>query len=262
MCRGEQKARRDDKTRSGVWECLLVFYMKFILGKKLDMTQVFRDDGRVVPVTRVAAGPCVVAQIKIKEKDGVMAVQLGFGAQKQFRLSKSLQGHLRDLAMVRWLRDFRTTETEQTLKRGQVITVGVFTPGEKVQVVGWSKGKGFQGVVKRHGFRGGPATHGHKDNLRMPGTIGAGGVQRVFKDVRMGGHMGAEQVTVKNLEIVAVDSTTNEVLIKGALPGAYGSLLLISTAEGMMELEAIKEQGTSDKEQQVVSTSEQAVVAT
>lgn len=210
--------------------------MKCILGKKIGMTQVFRDDGAVVPVTRVHAGPCVVAQVKEPAKDGVHAIQIGFGEQKKFRLSKSVQGHLKGLPTVRYMRDARTDDTHG-LKRGDTFTVGIFTPGEKVQVVGRSKGKGFQGVVKRHGFAGGPASHGHKDNLRMPGSIGAGGVQRVFKDMRMGGHMGDQQVTVKNLEIMAVKPEENELLIKGALPGAYGSLLVITTHDGLITVE-------------------------
>lgn len=212
---------------------LLVFYMKCMLGKKLNMTQVFRDDGTVVPVTRVAAGPCVVTQVKSSEKDGVSAVQIGLSSQKRFRLSKALQGHLRDVPTVRYMRDARMN-ADHGLKRGDAFTVKIFSAGEKVQVVGTSKGKGFQGVVKRHGFAGGPASHGHKDNLRMPGSIGAGGVQRVFKDMRMGGHMGDQQVTVKNLEIVEVHPEANELLIKGAVPGARGSLLLITTTEGNM----------------------------
>jgi large subunit ribosomal protein L3 len=184
--------------------------MKFILGTKQGMTQVFREDG---------------------------AVQVGFGEQKKFRVPKAQQGHLKDLATVRYMRDVRAEKESQSLKRGDTFTVKIFTPGDKVQVVGWSKGKGFQGVVKRHGFRGGPRTHGHKDNLRMPGTIGAGGVQRVFKNVRMGGHMGDERVTIKNLEIVQVDPAENIVYIKGAVPGARGGLLLISGTEGTIEIE-------------------------
>lgn len=211
--------------------------MKFILGTKLGMTQIFRDDGEVVPVTKIAAGPCVVTQVKTAEKDGVAAIQIGFGEQKKFRLTHALQGHLKDLMTVRFMRDFRVSEAEKNLTRGNVFTVKIFAPGEKVQVVGWSKGRGFQGVVKRHNFKGGPATHGHKDNLRMPGTIGAGGVQRVMKGKRMGGHMGDERVTIKNLEIVGINPEQHEILIKGAVPGARGSLLLISTNNGAIEID-------------------------
>lgn len=225
--------------------------MKFILGTKQYMSQVFKDDGTVVPVTVVNAGPCVVTQIKNKEKDGVQSVQIGFGKQKLFRLNKAEQGHLKGLEngdyTVRVVRDFKN---DNELKRGDVFTVKIFAPGEKVQVVGKSKGKGFQGVVKRHGFHGGPATHGHKDNLRMPGSIGAGGVQRVFKGMRMGGHMGDARVTVKNLEIVGVDLEKNELLIKGALPGARNSLLLIATAEGKIEIET----PSVEKKEEIIAT--------
>jgi large subunit ribosomal protein L3 len=209
--------------------------MKFILGKKIGMMQVFREDGTVVPVTRVQAGPCIVTQIKTKEKDGASAVQVGFGEQKKFRLNKAKQGHLKDLTTVRIMRDFRIEEGHD-LKRGDQFTVGIFQPGEKVQVTGSSKGKGFQGVVKRHGFHGQPSTHGHKDQSRHSGSIGAGGVARVWKGKRMGGHMGDERVTVKNLEIVEIRPTENELLIKGAVPGARHGLLLIFTGGGKMEM--------------------------
>lgn len=218
--------------------------MKFILGTKVGMTQVFREDGTVVPVTRVKAGPCVVTQVKTGKGNGVHAVQIGFGEQKSFRLPKAQQGHLKDLTTVRYMKDFRAGD-DHGLKRGDTFTVKIFEAGEKVQVVGKAKGKGFQGVVKRHGFAGSPATHGHKDQLRMPGSIGAGGVQRVFKGTRMGGHMGDHRVTVKNLEVVEVLSDDNELLIKGAIPGARGGLLLISTPDGNIEIseEEVKEEG-------------------
>lgn len=211
--------------------------MKFIIGTKIGMTQVFRADGTVVPVTKVQAGPCVVTQIKTKEKDGVAAVQIGFGEQKKFRIPKAQQGHLKGLMSVRVMRDFTAPKEAETLSRGDVFTVKTFAPGDKIQVVGWSKGRGFQGVVKRHGFRGGPATHGHKDNLRMPGSIGAGGVQRVFKNMRMAGRMGTDRVTIKNLEIIEINPETNELLIKGAIPGARGGLIFVSSNEGTIEVE-------------------------
>lgn len=213
--------------------------MKCILGTKVGMTQVFRADGTVVPVTRVKAGPCVVTQVKTKAKDGVDAVQVGFGEQKAFRIARSLQGHLKGLATVRYLRDVRTGEKDASLKRGDTYTTKIFAAGEKVQVVGTSKGKGFQGVVRRHGFHGAPKTHGHKHDHRMPGSIGAGGVQRVFKDMRMAGRMGGGQVTVKNLEIVEVHAEQDELWIKGAVPGARGSLLVITTNEGAIEVDAV-----------------------
>lgn len=206
--------------------------MKFILGKKIEMTQVFRPDGTVVPVTRVVAGPCVVTQVKTKEKDGVEAVQLGFDTKKKFRMNKPETGHLKDIKIgdddamaVRFLRDF--TVENHGLKNGDVINAQTFVIGDKVTVVGTSKGRGFQGVVKRHGFHGQKATHGTKDQERMPGSLGAGGVQRVFKGMRMGGHMGDARVSVKNLEIVEVRPEQNEILIKGAVPGARGGLLMI-----------------------------------
>lgn len=191
------------------------------------MTQIFAKNGDVIPVTKVVAGPCQIVQVKDEKKDNHVALQLGFDTQKEFRLSEPAKGHLKDLDAVRWLRDFGIEKVDG-IERGDVITVETFVPGDIVQVIGTSKGKGFAGVVKRHHFRGAPASHGHKHDLRAPGSIGAGGVQRVFKGMRMAGRMGGDRVTVKNLEIVAVDSTTNELLIKGAVPGGRNGLLMIS----------------------------------
>jgi len=198
------------------------------------MTQVFREDGVVVPVTRVQAGPCVVTQVKKGE-----SVQIGFDTQKTFRLNKAMKGHLKDITMKgqknmspRVLKEFRVVSD---MERGDIVTVANFNAGEKVMVTGTSKGKGFQGVVKRHGFAGSPASHGHKDQLRMPGSIGATGPQRVFKGTRMGGHMGNAQISVKNLEIVDVLEECNELLIKGAVPGARNSIVIITTDEGEMK---------------------------
>lgn len=208
--------------------------MRFIVGKKIGMTQLFRDDGRVIPVTRIQAGPCTVTQVKTEKKDNESAVQLGYGTQKPFRLTKAEQGHLKGLPTLRHLKDFGVAD--HTLERGDTITVSIFAPGDKVKVTGTSKGKGFQGVVKRHGFHGAPASHGHKDQERMPGSIGSGGVQRVFKGTRMGGQMGDTQVTVQNLEIVSVDVEGDELCIKGAVPGARGSLVLIQTPDGTIDI--------------------------
>lgn len=227
--------------------------MKFILGTKLGMTQVFADDGRVIPVTRVQAGPCVVTQVKTQGKDNVSAVQIGFGDQKAFRLAKAQQGHLKDLRTVRFMRDIRVADDNHGLERGDEYGVTVFTPGEKVQVTGTSKGKGFQGVVKRHGFAGSLKTHGHKDQHRMPGSIGSTGPARVFKGTRMGGHMGDGQVTVKNLEVVQIDEAQAELLIKGAVPGARGSLLVISTADGAIEIDRSAPAAEEVKEETVVT---------
>lgn len=199
--------------------------MKFILGKKIEMSQKFKEDGTVVPVTLISAGPCKVTQVKTKEKDGVNAVQIGFDIAK--KLNKPEAGHLKDLENFRHLIEIAIEKPEE-YSRGQEIKISVLAPGEKVQVVGTSRGMGFAGVVKRHHFRGGPASHGHKDNLRMPGSIGAGGVQRVFKGVRMAGRMGGERVTIKNLEVVEVDEQNNVLALKGAVPGKRGAIVLIS----------------------------------
>ncbi|OGH80546.1 MAG: 50S ribosomal protein L3 [Candidatus Magasanikbacteria bacterium RIFCSPLOWO2_02_FULL_44_11] len=201
--------------------------MKFILGKKVGMTQVFAKNGEVVPVTKVIAGPCQVVQVKDGKQDNQVALQIGFEKKAAFRMKKPQTGHLKDLENVQFLRDFGIEKVEG-IERGDVITVSTFTPGDIVSVIGTSKGKGFAGVVKRHHFRGAPASHGHKHDLRAPGSIGAGGVQRVFKGMRMAGRMGGDRVTVKNLEIVEVNSQTNELLIKGAVPGGKNGLLLIN----------------------------------
>ncbi len=200
--------------------------MKFILAKKLQMSQVFQADGAVVPVTLVEAGPCVVTQVKTQENDGYPSVQLGFLNAK--RLSKSVEGHLKDLPRARVLAEFRTESAESGMKRGDMIEATTFVVGDMIQVSGTSKGKGFQGVVKRHHFHGHPSTHGHKDQLRMPGSIGAGGVQKVQKGRRMAGRMGDETVTVKNLKVVEVRDG-NILAIKGAVPGARNAILKIQT---------------------------------
>ena len=191
------------------------------------MTQLYQEDGTVVPVTAVLALPNVVTQVKSTEtKDGYNAVQVGFGVSK--KPGKAQAGHLKDLPAVKTVREFRVADGAETeVKRGDVITVEAFVAGDAVNVTGTSKGKGFQGVVKRHGFHGSPKTHGHKDQERMPGSIGAGGVQRVFKGVRMAGHMGDEQVTVSGLEVVAIDAEKNILYVKGALPGARHSLVMV-----------------------------------
>lgn len=206
----------------------------FILGIKHKMTQIFSTGGEALPVTEVMAGPCQVVQIKKTNSDGYWAVQLGFGYKS--KLSKALLGHLQGLPTFRYLKEFAVAEaTGSQLSRGQTIKVDTFTVGEKVKVVGVSKGKGFQGVVKRHKFSGSPASHGHKDQLRMPGSIGATDPQRVFKGTRMAGRMGGEQVTVANLEIVKIDKEKNLLYLKGAVPGRRGALLKIS-GQGELKL--------------------------
>lgn len=197
--------------------------MKFILAKKLEMSQVYRPDGTVVPVTLVQAGPCVVTQVKTAETDNVPAIQLGFLLKKN--ITKPEAGHLKDLAKLAHLHDF-TIQGEPALKRGDTVEATLFQAGDRVHVSGVSKGKGFQGVVKRHHFHGHPTSHGHKDQTRMPGSIGAGGVQHVLKGRRMAGRMGNARVTVQNLEVVEVRAQ-GILALKGAVPGARNTVLEI-----------------------------------
>jgi large subunit ribosomal protein L3 len=202
-----------------------------ILGKKIGMTQVFRADGQVVPVTVVKAGPCVVVQRKTPASDGYDAVQLGLMEYaKKSGVNKPLTGHLKKSSAegVKFLREFRLEEgTDGDLKAGDRVLAEEFKPKEKVDVIGISKGKGFAGVVKRHHFRGSDATHGSMFH-RAPGSIGASSFpSRVFPGMRMGGHMGTERVTVRNLEIVQVDAEDNVILVKGAVPGPNGSYVIL-----------------------------------
>ena len=198
--------------------------MKFLIGKKLDMSQLFKEDGTVVPVTYVQAGPCVVTDVRTKEKDGYCAVQVGFGVTRQGAKPQAVRAEKHGPVAV--TREYRTRDDEQ-VNAGDVLTVEQFAEGDVVDVVGTSKGRGFAGVVKRHGFAGQKATHGTKDQIRKSGSIGAGGVQRVFKGLRMAGRMGGSRVTVKNLQVVLVDTKTNRLAIRGAVPGARNSLVLI-----------------------------------
>jgi large subunit ribosomal protein L3 len=201
---------------------------KGILGTKLGMTQVFDDEARVVPVTVIKAGPCPVVQVRDKGRDGYGAVQLGFGAVK--RVNKPLAGHFAKAGVepTRHLVEVRLTGDHSL---GDVVTVAQFTPGEYVDATGTSKGKGFAGVMKRHGFSGLGAGHGTHKVHRAPGSIGACATpSRVFPGQRMPGRMGNERVTVQSLEIVAVDAERNLLLVKGAVPGANGSLILIRDA--------------------------------
>lgn len=189
------------------------------------MTQFFAEDGEVFPATIVEAGPATVVQIKNTDTDGYNAVQLGFGEQKEQRINKAEKGHMKGLGNFKLLKEFRVDNTE--LKTGDKLDASVFEEGDVVSVSGISKGKGFQGVVKRHGFHGGRRTHGQKHSEREPGSIGAGGVQRVFKGIRMAGRMGSDLITVKNLKVLAVDKDNNQILIKGALPGRKGTIITI-----------------------------------
>jgi large subunit ribosomal protein L3 len=196
-----------------------------MLGKKIGMSQIFRDDGRVVPVTLVEAGPCIITQIKTNDVDGYEAVQMGFGQAKQ--LNKPMRGHLGRTGLFRYLRELPVDDLEG-LQLGQQVNVELFQPGEKVDVIGISKGRGFQGVMKRHGFHGGPRTHGQSDRARAPGSIGANTYPgKVFKGKKMPGHMGNVRVTTKNLEVVEVDPERHILLLKGGVPGAPNSLITI-----------------------------------
>ena len=185
----------------------------------------FRDDGRVVPVTVIEAGPCIVTQIKTQERDGYEAVQLGFGESK--RLNKPRAGHLNNNWHCRYLREVEADDVSE-FEIGQKIGVDIFEPGEVLDVIGKSKGRGFAGVMKRHGFAGGPRTHGQSDRARAPGSIGGGTTPgKVFKGLRMPGHMGNRRITVKGLEVVSIDLDRNLLLLKGAVPGAPNGLLQI-----------------------------------
>ena len=198
------------------------------LGKKIGMTQIFREDGRVVPVTVIEAGPCVVTQVKTKETDGYEAVQLGFGEVK--RRNKPLSGHLKNSRLSRYLREVAADDASE-FQVGQTIGVDIFEPGEKVDIIGKSKGRGFAGVMKRWNFKGGPRTHGQSDRSKAPGSIGGGTTPgRVYKGMKMGGHMGNRRITVKGLEIIEVDTERNLLIVKGGIPGATNSLVQIRRA--------------------------------
>jgi len=197
-------------------------------GKKIGMTQIFRDDGMVVPVTLIEAGPCVVTQIKTKETDGYEAVQLGFGEVK--RRNKPISGHLKNSRLSRYLREVQADDPTE-FSVGETVGDDIFESGEKIDVIGRSKGRGFAGTMKRHGFGGGPRTHGQSDRARAPGSIGGGTTPgKVFKGMKMSGHMGDRRITVKGLEVVGVDTDRNIIMVKGGVPGAPNSLLHIRRA--------------------------------
>jgi large subunit ribosomal protein L3 len=193
------------------------------------MTQMFDDDGLARPVTVVEAGPCVVTQIRTEEKDGYQAVQLGFGIAR--KLKKPQQGHVKASGhQVKTLRELKADDYSG-IEVGQVFKADTFSVGDVVDVTGTSKGRGFQGGMKRHGFSGGPATHGQSDRARAPGSIGSSATPgRVFKGMKMAGHMGDERVTVQNLKVLRVDAERNLLLIEGSVPGAKNGTLLIRQA--------------------------------
>jgi large subunit ribosomal protein L3 len=218
--------------------------MKSLLGVKVGMTQVIDEDGLVHPVTVIQAGPCYVTQIKTKENDGYTAVQLGYEEVKETRLTQGQRGHLgilktkknskkkknTNIPALRHLKEFRTRRIDE-YQVGQVLTVEQFEVGDQVDVVGKSKGRGFAGVVKRHGFRGGPKTHGQSDRQRAPGSIGAtSGMSRVIKGLKMAGRMGNDRVSSQNIQIVRVDPERNLIAVRGSVPGSKGSLVTIRNA--------------------------------
>ena len=203
--------------------------MPGLIGKKIGMTSVYSAEGKNIPCTVIEAGPCVVTQVKKEDTDGYEAVQLAFGDKKEKNTPKAMQGHFAKskTAPKRKLVEFQDFEEEKNL--GDVITVDLFEEGEWVDVVGTSKGKGFQGVVKRHGFRGvGDATHGQHNRLRAPGSLGAGSTpSRVMKGMRMAGRMGGDRVKQQNLRVIKVYADKNLIVVKGSVPGAKGSFVLI-----------------------------------
>jgi large subunit ribosomal protein L3 len=205
--------------------------LKGLIGKKVGMTQIFDDAGSAIPVTLIEAGPCYVTQVRKPEQDGYSAVQLGFEETKPRRLSGGQLGHLKrnNLPPLRFLREFRMKDPD--LAEGDKVTVEVFEVGEKVDVIGASKGRGFAGAVKRYGFSGGPKTHGQSDRQRAPGSRGSGTTPgRVYKGARGPGHMGDNRVTVQNLAVVLVDPERNLLGVRGAVPGAKGGVVMIKIA--------------------------------
>lgn len=196
-----------------------------IIGRKLGMTQIFRDNGKAEAVTAVAGGPCTVIQLKKDDKEGYNAAQLGFGETKKIRHAH--KGHLKKLGNYRYLREIRLIDTKG-IKVGDNVDISLFKPGDIVDITGISKGKGFAGVVKRYNFAGGPKTHGQSDRHRAVGSIGAGtSPGRVLKGKKMPGHMGNERVTVRKLEVLQVNTQENAMLVNGAVPGPKNGVLLI-----------------------------------
>ncbi len=202
-----------------------------LLGRKIGMTQVFAPSGEVIPVTVLEVGPCVVTQVRTRDRDGYEAVQVGFGEARAKSLTKPQAGHLKGAGqLLRHLREFKADDVSEH-EIGQVLTVDVFATGDLVDVTGTSKGRGFQGVMRRHGFRGGPRTHGQSDRSRAPGSIGAGtDPGRVWKGTRMAGRMGNRRVTTQNLQIVEIMPDRNVLLVRGSVPGAKNGLVMVRRA--------------------------------
>ncbi|MBT4277780.1 50S ribosomal protein L3 [Candidatus Falkowbacteria bacterium] len=241
--------------------------MKFILGQKREMSQIYVENN-VIPVTAIETGDCKIVQVKTIDSDGYEAIQVGFLTKKN--INKPAKGHCKGLGNFKHLKEFRSEKNE--FKIGDILDINSFEVGDKVQVTGSSKGKGFQGVVKRHGFHGAPASHGTKDQLRMPGSIGATGPAHVFKGTKMGGQMGNQQSTAKGLEIIEIDKENNLIKVKGAIPGARNSLVAVS-CDGEMKIienkkpdkvnsggkESDLSQKTADKKQENKDSSNQKI---
>ena len=201
--------------------------MKYLLATKIAMTELFDESGNAHGATVLKTGPLTVTQLRTKEKDGYAALQAGFVAAKERSLTKPLKGHLKASGgLFKHLKEF-PLDGDMEVKVGDTVGLSQFVPGDTVTVRGISKGKGFQGVVKRHGFHGGPRSHGQKHSEREPGSIGASGVQRVYKGVRMAGRMGGDAITVKNLTVLKVDAERSELYLKGAIPGRRGTVLTV-----------------------------------
>jgi large subunit ribosomal protein L3 len=204
--------------------------MPGLIGKKVGMTRIFDEVGIQIPVTVIEAGPCSVVEVRSQDRDGYQAVQVGFGAQTAKRATRAETGHAAKAGLEtppRLMREFRLGEGEE-YEVGQTLTVELFAPGDRVKVTGRSKGRGFQGVVKRHGFAGRPATHGHPMS-RTPGSIGPGtDPSRVIKGKKLPGRMGGERTTIRNLQIVRVDGERNLLFVKGGIPGSRNGYVLIS----------------------------------
>lgn len=203
--------------------------MPGLIGKKVGMTSIYSQDGKNLPCTVLEVGPCVVTQVKTNDVDGYNAIQLGWGEAKDKNTSKALQGHTQKANTSAKRKFVEFADFEGDLELGQVLTADLFAEGDFVDIAGTSKGKGFQGVVKRHGFAGvGQATHGQHNRLRAPGSIGAGSdPSRVFKGMRMAGRMGGKRAKVQNLQVLKVDADRNLLVVKGSVPGAKNSIVII-----------------------------------
>jgi large subunit ribosomal protein L3 len=227
--------------------------LKSIIGTKVGMTQIFDAKGNIVPVTVVSAGPCLVTEVRTKERDGYTAVQLGFGDVKEKALTKPELGQFkkRNLALKRVLKEFRVADTAG-FEVGQELKADIFKEGDYVDVAATSKGKGFAGAVKRHNFRGGPTTHGQSDRLRAPGSSGSQGPQRVLKGSRRPGHMGDELITVQHMRVVSVDPVKNFILLNGSVPGANKGVVVINGTVKKLKHVAAPKVVASDKKKVVI----------